>query len=510
MPIGNTVSSNDTGLSFAEETSLKVLPGSPEWYELEPNSYADFGGEITTIAREPINATRQNQRGTTTDLEAAGGFNQDMTQRNFIRLLQGFMFKDAHESVDTRPLNGTDIPITNITGAGVFQAASGLDAFEAGDLVLSSGNTDAANNAFGLVTIATATDLTTDISTVADAAPSSLSRVAQVGYEFTTGDATLTLGTGTLTLGATTKDLTTLGLQVGGWLFIGGDAGANQFDNWVGYGRIQAITATTIDLDKVENMSGAPANDTGVGKDIRIFFATFLKNADDPADVICRSYQFERKLGNDGNGTQSEYILGGILNEFTLNLPTADKANADVTIVGMDVEQRDGLTGIKSGARFNALSEDAINTSSDIVRSRLSIIDPLTLAPTDLFAFLQEATVTVNNNVSGLKAVGVLGSFSANIGNFVVGGSLTAYFTTIAATQAVRDNTDVTIDTIFAKKNAGMVYDIPLAGLGAGAPAVEKDTPITLPLEMFAAENDLGYTFGVQFFEYLPTIAMPA
>ena len=56
----NKIDSNITGLAFAEEVCLKQLPTTaadgfdPTWYALEPNSYSDFGGEIATVARAPI------------------------------------------------------------------------------------------------------------------------------------------------------------------------------------------------------------------------------------------------------------------------------------------------------------------------------------------------------------------------------------------------------------------------------------------------------------------------
>src|ERR1700744_4030914 len=108
MSIIDKQDSNATSTSFAEEVIGypkfllgDTLPdgngnaGTPIWYGREPNSFKNFGGSYKTVAREPINAGRQVLKGSLTDLDAQVGFNEDLTQGNAQRLMQGFLFASA-------------------------------------------------------------------------------------------------------------------------------------------------------------------------------------------------------------------------------------------------------------------------------------------------------------------------------------------------------------------------------------------------------------------------------
>jgi len=508
----NKIDSNITGLAFAEESSLKVLPGASEanavWFALQPNSYSDFGGELSTVARAPINASRQRQKGTVTDLDASGGFNTDVTQNNLTRLLQGFFFADAREKPSTAPLNGTQIALTSVNGSNQFAAASGLTVFKVGHLVLASNFNTTANNGLAVVSTVAAGLLTVSKTLTAEASPPANAKVEAVGFEFAAGDVVLTASASSIKLTCTAGDFSTLGLNVGEWVFIGGDATANKFaNNAPGYGRIKSIAAKALEFSET---TFAATTDTGAGKQIRLFFGNVIRNEKTPSLIKRRSYNLERQLGDDGSGTQSEYLIGAIPNEFTLNIPQADKLNADLTFVAMDNIQRTGAQGVKAGTRNASPNEAAFNTSSDVYRLRMNIVDPTALNNASLFGYVSEMTLAINNNVSPSKAIGVLGAFDASAGDFEVSGSLTAYFTSVAAVQAVRNNSDVALNVIVAQNNAAVAFDVPLVALGGGRINVEKDAPITVPLESSGAENAAGYTMLYEVFSYLPSVAMPA
>lgn len=503
MPTPKKIDSNVTGLAIAEESALGVLPGSPKWYVQEPNSYSDFGAENQTVARAPINASRQRKKGTVTDKTVTSGYASDFTQNNMTRLLQGFFFADAREKASSQPFNGAAVALTATT-ATTYTAAAGLGAFKAGHIVKGSGFGNSANNAVKVLSAATATTLTT--TGLAVEAPSAAAKVEAVGFQFPAADVDLAVVGGMAVLQATATDLSTLGLTVGEWVFLGGDA-ANTYFNAAtrGYARIKTIGADEIVFD---DTTFTPAAVVGTGKTVQLYFGTVLRNEKDPSLIKRRSYQLERTLGNDGDGTQAEYIKGAVANEFTLNIPGQDKLTADLSFVPTDSEYTTGLEGLKAGDRIDAAGEDAYNTSSDLYRLKLNILDAATSNPTPLFGYATEGSIAINNGATPVKVLGETGAVEVSAGDFMVSGSITALFSTVGAVKAVNDNADVALNGIFSRENTGFVFDIPLLQLAGGKLNVEKDQPINIPLTQEGAENAAGYTLLANFFSYLPNAAM--
>lgn len=625
----NVRESNFTGLRYAEEACLGVLPGEtddlqgeqpgvPTWYELEPNSYGDFGGELTTVARTPIKAGRQREKGVVTDMDANAAFQIDMTLDNLYRLSPGFFFANWRANNVALVVNGVDGSTEDFDAEGEFPTAL----WPVGTLVFAEGFATEANNGLHVVdsanedSLGVSSNLTTEagvaqtienftftltieadmdngyaedvvvsytasdgdtIDTVGDALVALLAahdpvvtasytagtdvlqidagenagdstitfEVTRDGVSYDSMDATIEAPTGmandtrdidltasgvapTVIVGAkvwrvgfqgasgdlridastpnaprlTTQggtDFTTWGLNEGQWMFIGGDLTAEAFatagNN--GFARIakNGIAAGAVTFDKTQNTM---ATDTGTGKTIRVFHGPFIHNEADPDNIVRRSYQFERSLAGAGY----EYVIGSVPNNLTLNIATADKLTVDLEFVAtntLDVEAVDRKPGDRPALDTNA---QAFNTSSDFSRIRLS---RGTFLATPLFAFVTDMTLSINNNVSPVKAVGYLGAIDASAGDFVVEGNVTAYFSNVESAQAVRNNDTVTMDFATVAGNKGWVWDIPGITLGDGKKNVEKDQPITIPLSMAAFRDaELDYTLGACFFPYLP------
>ena len=508
MAILTKIDSNVTGLRYCEEDSYKVVSGDEVWYPLEPNSYSDFGGQVTTVARNPINPSRQRKKGVITDLDASGGFETDVTQTNLQDLLQGFMFADLRRKAEFAA-------VTNVDAAGdTYDAVSGLDVFAIGDLVFAAGFDDAANNGLKHVTSVTAdTDIGVSEALVDDASPATGHTLVRVGVQATADDIDVDVSGSLPKLTSTTLDFTDLGLVAGEWIYIGGDAALEAFSNAEnnGFARVYSIAANELILDKTEDTMVAEASSGG--RTVQIFLGRVLKN-ETGSDIVRRTYQLERQLGapDDSSPTdvQAEYIVGAVPSEFSLNIPTANKATANLTFVGADNETIDGPTSLKAGTRPDLACADAFNTSSDVPRIHMAVYDEADSAPTALFAFVEELTLNINNNVSPNKAIGVLGAFEVTAGTFEVGGSLTAYFADVAAIDAVRANSSITLDAHLVKDNVGLSVDVPLITLGDGRPNVEQDQAIKLPLSMEAAVacgSGITHTLLMVFWDYLPDAA---
>lgn len=512
MVARNKIDSNDTGLSIAEEVELGKLdpnPANVNWYGLEPNGYDDFGGELTLLARNPINASRQRKKGAITDLDASGGFNQDFTQINTQNVLQGVMFADYREK--------PTFAIDTVTATG-FTTADDITGVIGNMLMYASGFSTPANNGLHVVSAAASGEISAPGLTAEALAPIG-AKLILVGFRTAAGDLDVTVTGGAVNLSTTAFDLTRLNLIPGEWFYIGGDLTANQFTTVAnnGFKRAVSITAHNIRID--QSVAIGMATEANSAKLVDIFIpARVLKNELEEL-IKRRSYQLERRLGvpdTASTNRQAEYLIGAVPDQFKLNTEMADKLNADISFVAIDNDQRTQTQGVKAGNRVPLVESDLFNTSTDIVAMRLSVYDSANAAPTALFGYLTSFNLTINNNLSVNKAVAILGGFDITAGMFEVSAEAEAYFSTVEAVQAVRQNANVQMFMAFVKNNgsnmAGFIIDIPLIALGNARLNVEQNEPIKLPLTIDAAtaallNPALDHTLFWSFFDYLPNAA---
>lgn len=498
-------------------TLTDIATGTTVWYGMEPNSYGDFGGEVTTTPRNFINSSRQRRKGPTTDLEASGEFNQDKTVTNMNRLLQGFMFADAYEATSSDYISDAiSLDVVSFAANGTLTLSGPVSGFNTRHIVRTTGFANDVNNGVWIVGNISGSTLTGlvhidgETVPVAENANQNNPQVEIVGFALDDGEDELTIVGNRLLLTDFSEELLDNNsfLQVGQWVWIGGDEPETKYANNQGFARIDEFHEFGFYL--VEPSWATPVAEAGAGgRTLHVYFSKFIRNEDEPDKQICRTYQLERSLGKNAAGTQAEYLVGAVADSYALNLPSADKMNVDMGFMALRTEYRTHAQGLKAGTRVAPGIEEAYDTANSIYLMRMYVHDATKVKPDSLFAYVMEGSLTINNNAKANRALGCLGGFSVTVGTFEVGGELTCYFEEVEALMAVRNNADVGLYFIGTKDNYGFVYDLPLVGLQGGRNDVELNEPVKLAIEHQGSENEYGFTLGYSFFAYLPNDAMP-
>lgn len=503
--------SNATGLRYTVEKCPGELEANPVWFAGEPNSYSDFGAKLTTQTRNVISESSQLQKGVITDLEASCGFNQDLTHDNFQRLALGFFRTNGRTKPGSSRPDASQISLRSVTATDITFSGT-VAGIQVGHLIhVEDGANDdrgpfvvtGVNTAGGVTTITTG-----GLNPVAN--PTSDARVSVVGVFFAPGTVTLAYsvetGESQIFRKTGTEVLSALGLSEGEWVYVGGDNAENRFKVH-GFARIGKLFNNAIRFDKI-SWEKTTHDDSSVDtKRIYLFWADCIVNEKNPAKVVKRTYQFERALGRDADGPMYEYIVGAVPNEAKISIAQADKVNIDMSFTAQDAEYVNGKQTRKPGYSGVIKAGDTYNTSSDMTRIKLALVDNKTDNIKPLFAFATTLDISIKNNTSPAKAIGKIGAIDSVYGSFEVGGSGTFYFADVEATRAVRNNATVTLDVVMTKAQKGIVIDIPELTLGDGKITIEKDQPITVPLEFNAFESKFGSTASISFFRYLPKIA---
>lgn len=492
------VSTNTVSLAYAKEESLGVLPESPEWKLLEPNSIDQFGPNISTVARNPISKDRQRKKGTVTDLDSTVEFGADLTGEHILDFFSAFMFADfngpgvwgAYETNTITGVDGTDEEYDVSAGGALAEGA----------LIYARGFTNSENNGLKTVTTgSTATTIAVEEDLVDEVSPPDEARIEVTGFEGASGDLEID-ASGDLI--STLLDFTTLSLTVGQVIWIGGTEAANLFAEAVnrGWARLTVIAANKLTLDK---KSTTYTTDDGTGKEIHIYFGRFLRNVSvDDTDFLEQSFHFEGAYPDLGGvGTDEyEYSKGNYCNQLSLNLPLTEKATCTFGFIGTDTDPPTDSRATGADTPLEPIQTTAFNTSADIARLRITKVDE-----TGLTTYFKSLTVTINNNVSPEKVVGTLGAAFMNIGNYDIDIESQVLFTDGDVLAAIRNNTTVTMDWSLRNENGGVFFDIPSMTIGSGAKEFPENETVLLTTPAMAFEDvTLGYSMGVSLFPYVP------
>lgn len=508
------VITNGTTLSFAREASLGVLPASPQWYELEPNSVTNFGTTISKEARSPISQARARRKGVVTDLDSAIEFEADLTLTHLRLFAESFLFARAVGAdaylTSAATATGYTVPAVTAEQAGkLLYVGAGVGATS---LLYVDGFVNDANNGLkplGGAVAAAATELPA-AGNVAEAPDVGVLVEAMVaGLRAAAGDLSIDAD-GNLVSAA--LDFTTTGIEEGQTIHVGGLDVANQFFNPenTGFARVRIVEPNKLTLDKKDAPfvadDGTDTGAGGAGVRVDLLFGQFVRNVDvnDP-DYREISNQFELASPNlmPGGLTGYEYSLGNYADSLSLSIPLSGKATITLGFVGTDTLKPNTIRALDAADAKAGGQTESFGSASDIARLRAQDVDEAGLT-TDF----KSATFTLTNNVAGEKVIAKLGPKYLNVGNIEVDVETQVIFTNPDVIERIRCNKTVALDWIMRNGDGGVAFDLPAGTLDGGGREMPANQSVLLNTTFAAHEEDeFGYTLGMSFFPVLPVTA---
>ena len=503
------VITNGTTLSVAREASLGVLPGSPQWFELEPNGINSFGTTIAKEARSPISQARARRKGVVTDLDSAVEIEADLTLTHLRIFAESFLFSRAigADAYITSDATATGYTVPALTAAQAGRLLYGVGA--ATTLVYATGFSNDENNGLKPITLAGvngATEIKVAGNVVEAPAADRLVEVHVAGLRAAAGDLTIDAD-GNLV--STALDFTTTGVAEGQTIHVGGLDVAHQFfhpEN-TGFARVRIVEQHKLTLDKKDEPFVADdGTDTGAGGAavaVDLLFGQFVRNVD-VNDTDWREYsnQFELASPNlmPGGLTGFEYSLGNYADALSVQIPLSGKATITLGFVGTDTLKPNTVRALNAANAKHGGATESFGSASDIARLRAQDVDEAGLT-TDF----KSATFTLTNNVAGEKVIAKLGPKYLNVGNIECDVETQLLFTNPDIIERIRCNKTVGLDWIMRNGDGGVAFDLPTGTFDGGNREFPANQSVLMNTTFMAHEEDeYGYTLGLSFFPVLP------
>lgn len=475
-------SSNRLQIASVEESTLGTTPGTPR---MRLRHVTGESLNFRPIFVEPAELRADRMTGDSIDVGSQndGGNTYELTYP-FPSSPKDSDIKSALYNTWTqmaeRYNDGTaDSVITDVATTNTVLTVTTGTAFVAGQLVRFTGFGVTGNNGVFKCTTGSATVPQFVGSGITnETAPPAAARVKVVGFAGASGDITAT-ATG---LGSTSLNFTTLGLNVGQWIKVGGTGSGNRFatealNTWI---RITAIAATALTCD---NLPSAWTTDAGSSKTIKVWFGDVTKNGTTQlGQTIEKGF-----LGQ----TTPTYIVhtGMVANTYELTIPAQEKVMVNVTYLGMGGSQSTTALDASPDAAPALATYPVIAGSANVARigeAGLALSSP---------NWSRALTININNNNTPIISadsrapVGIIGH------ECTVTGTLSTYFGSNALLTKFYNGTPTTIVAIMAKAPQALIVTVPrVIYTGDGTPnASGKNQEMMLNLA-WRASKDETYT----------------
>jgi hypothetical protein len=509
------VLTNGMTLSYAREASLGVLPGSPQWFEIEPNSIGGFGTTIAKEVRTPINRARARRKGVPTDLDSATEIEADLTLTHMRDFAEAFCFAravggDAYLASAASSTVYT-IPVLSSQQAArlIYGASTAKTLLHARGFVIPGNN---GIKVLGAAVTAGGTTLTVSGLAAETVAAKQMAEVAIAGIRGAAGDLKIDAA-GNLT--STGLDFTTTGITKGQVIHIGGVDVLNRFFNVnnFGFARVDIVAANKLTLSKRDQPfttdDGTSTGSGGTPVAIDILFGQFVRNvAMDSVDYLEVATQFELASPNlmPAAATGFEYSIGNWADSWSIAIPLTGKVTTTMGFVGLDTTKPTATRATNAANAKAPNQAGAFSSATDIARLRVQDVDE-----TGLTTDFKTVTFTLTNSVAGEKVIGKLGAKYLNAGDIQCDIESQQIFTNPDVIERIRCNRTVGFDWVLRNGDGGAAFDLPTGTLGGGAREYPANQSVLIN-DTFAAHQEevpYGYTLGISFFPVLPSVACP-
>lgn len=484
--------SNRVRLGFALEgvdgANFGATPANPAFQTLRVTAI-DLAGKPNTKISDEIRDDRQISDLILVGQNTDGGFSAELSFGAFDSLIEASLFGSWVEKPGRTNLAAGGA-LTSVTAASGTVAMTSGPAVAPGHLVRLSGFGQSANN--GLFRAGAGSNATNLVATgaglVNEATPPIGASLKVVGFQGVAGDLKTAVGPNRLTSAA--LDFTTLGLSVGEWVKIGGAAAANRISvaGCNGWARIGAIAANALTLD-IAPAGFAVSNETATT--VQVWIGDLLRNG-----VTRRSFTAEESFLGQATPTHI-YHRGLTPSSLKIDVAANEVVKAELRFVGRSSTDQDlRLTGATS---LPAATGEVLNSAANV--GRLAEGGSALSGPNFVTGF----SLSVDNNIRALGAVGSLGAVSAGVGRSSVTGRLSTYFGSRALLAKLLTNQTSSYDlTLTDSLGRSLLIDLPLLKFSAGAPQVSAaDRDVILDLDFQAIRHPtLGCQIQMQrFFE---------
>jgi hypothetical protein len=434
---------NRVRLSSVKEVTLGVTPGSPRMrtrrFTAETLKAVPSYGDSNEIRPDRMNADPfamiKNSGG-----GINGEFSYPVMDSPFSVDIESAMF-NPWTNTPTRYNDGVaDSVITDIS-ATVATVITG-DTFQIGHLVNFTGFAVPGNNGVKRCTAASATAPTfTGGGLAVEAAPPAEARMKVVGFQGAAGDITATA----IGLASTALNFTTLGLQVGQWVKVGGTAAGDQFATAAnnGYARIIAFTATALTLD---NLPAGWAVDAGATKTIKVWHGDFIKNG-----IATISQTIEKGFMGQQTPSYLTY-LGQVVDTFKVS----KSKNAPVT---MEVSYK-GMSAAAGTVSIDATPDPQTTNAVMAAHSNINRIGEAGQAVSGP-SWVDGFEITINNNLRTIEDISQQSPVNIEAGECTVTGNLSNYFGNLTVYNKFLNGTPSSLNSRVSKNNQTVIFEAP-------------------------------------------------